>query len=82
MVEEMVLVNALRKISLFIDSVGVIIGLDLIIGAPLVNFINKTLNKVIDIDKILSKPTMRVNLGLLFVIICGLLMTFALKARF
>ncbi len=82
MADETILVNVLRNVSLFIDSVGIIIGLDLIIGAPLVNFLNKILNKVIDFDKSLANPVTRVSLGILFVIISGLLMTFVLKAKF
>ncbi len=82
MADETILVNVLRNVSLFIDSVGIIIGLDLIIGAPLVNFLNKILNKVIDCDKSLANSVTRVSLGILCVIISGLLMTFVLKAKF
>lgn len=81
MIDDVILVNALRNVSLSIDALGIIVGLDLIIGAPLISFLNKLLNKVIDFDKSLANPVTRVSLGLLFVIISGLMMAFVLRAK-
>lgn len=81
MIDDIILVNALRNVSLSIDALGIIVGLDLIIGAPLISFLNNLLNKVIDFDKSLANPVTRVGLGLLFVIISGLMMSFVLMAK-
>lgn len=81
MIEETILVNALRNVSLSIDALGIIVGLDLIVGAPLISFLNNLLNKVINFDKCLANSVIRVGLGLLFVIISGLMMVFVLMAK-
>lgn len=81
MMEETILVNTLRNVCLFIDALGIIVGLDLIIGAPGVSFLNNLLNKVIDFDKCLANPVTRVSLGLLFVIISGSMMAFVVVAK-
>jgi len=81
MIDETILVNALRNICLFINALGIIVGLDLVIGAPGVSFLNNLLNKIIDFDKCLANPVTRVSLGLLFVIISGSMMAFVLIAN-
>lgn len=81
MIDETILVNALRNISLFFNVLGIIVGLDLIVGAPLISFLNSLLNKVINFDKCLANSVIRVSLGLLFVIISGLMMAFVLIAK-
>lgn len=80
-IDEVILVNILRNICLAIDTIVILIGLDLIIGAPVVSFINKMLNKVIDFDKSLNDPKARISLGFFFMIVAGAMMYVTLKAR-
>lgn len=79
-IDEVILVNVLRILCLAIDGIGIIIGLDLIIGAPMVSFLNKLLNRVIDFDKSLSKAKIRIGLGILFVVVAGAMMYVTLKS--
>lgn len=79
-VDEVTLVNVLRWVCLVIDSLGIIVGLDLIIGAPLITFLSKLLNRVIDFDKSLAKAKIRISLGLLFVAIAAIMMYVTLKS--
>lgn len=81
MLDELILVNALRNFSLFVDGLGILVGLDLIIGAPLICFLNHLLNKVIDFDKSLSKPLARIGLGLIFMVISGIMMSFVIMTK-
>jgi hypothetical protein len=75
------LLNVLRVICLAVDTIGILVGLDLVIGAPIVMFVNNVLNKVINFDKSLAKPTMRISLGILFVVVSGVMMYVTLRAR-
>lgn len=81
MFDELTMVNVLRSFSLFVDGLGILVGLDLIIGAPLISFLNHLLNKAIDFDKALSKPLTRIGLGLIFVVISGLMMSFVIMTK-
>ncbi len=80
-IDEATLVNVLRSICLVIDTIGIVIGLDLIIGAPLVLFINHVLNKVINFDKTLTKPKTRIGLGILFVVVSAIMLYVTLRTR-
>jgi len=81
MFDELIIVQALRNISLFIDTLGILVGLDLIIGAPVISFLNNLLNKVIDFDKALSNPVKRVSLGIIFVVISGLMLSSVIMTK-
>lgn len=81
MFDDLTLVNALRNISLFVEAVGILAGLDLIIGAPVTSSLNNLLNKVINFEKSLGKPTVRVGLGITFVVISGLMMAFVILTK-
>lgn len=79
--DENTFVQVLRGICLGIDTLGILVGLDLIIGAPIIKGINTLLNKMVDIDKNLSKPATRVGLGVTFVVISAIMLYVTLKAR-
>ncbi|MDD5156173.1 MAG: hypothetical protein PHF11_06825 [Candidatus Omnitrophica bacterium] len=79
--DEVTFVYALRWICLSIDTLGILVGLDLIIGAPVIRGINAVLNKVIDIDKNLAKTSTRVGAGIIFVVISAAMLYVTLRAR-
>ncbi len=79
--DDVTVVSILRIICLVIDAIGIIVGLDLVIGAPLVKFLSKILNKVIDFDKSLVNTKTRIILGFLFVIISGVMLYVTLRTR-
>jgi hypothetical protein len=81
LVDELTLLGVLRSLCLTIDAIGILIGLDLIIGAPIVRGINNLLNKVFDLDKTLLKPTSRIALGLLFMAVSLIMLYVALNAK-
>lgn len=80
-IDEVTLVNTLRIVCLIIDTIGIAIGLDLIIGAPVIFFLNRILNKVVDFDKALGNRKTRVSLGILFVIVSGIMLCVTIRTR-
>jgi hypothetical protein len=80
-IDEVTLVSVLRAICIAIDTIGIVVGLDLIIGAPLVKGINNLLNKVINFDKSLTNPKTRISLGILFIVVSGVMMYVTLRTR-
>jgi len=79
--DELTLVNVLRNLSLVVDTIGILVGLDLIIGAPVIRGVNNLLSKLIDFDKSLNNSRTRIGLGIAFVVIAGIMMVVTLKTR-
>jgi len=72
-VGEMTLLSVLRNISIFVSVVGILAGLDLLLGARVMSNLKNVLDKAVDIDKMIMKTKMRVFLGALFLLLSALI---------
>jgi hypothetical protein len=58
----------LRNIATVVGILGIILGIDLILGAPIVNTLRRILDRCFDFDKIIIDPKARRMLGIAFLI--------------
>jgi hypothetical protein len=65
---EVLYVNLLRVIGLVAGIIGILAALDLICGARVTRFINRASTKVIDIDKSISSPGIRISIAIVFLV--------------
>jgi len=72
-VGEMTLLSVLRNISIFVSVVGILAGLDLLLGARVMSNLKNVLDKAVDIDKMIMKTKARVFLGALFLLLSALI---------
>ena len=70
---EMTLLSVLKNISIFVSVVGILAGLDLLLGARVMSNLKNVLDKAVDIDKMIMKTKMRVFLGALFLLLSALI---------
>jgi uncharacterized membrane protein HdeD (DUF308 family) len=61
--------NVLRGLGITAGVIGIIIGLDLIFGAPWVSALRRILEKPFDFDKIITNRKARIILGIVFLIL-------------
>lgn len=70
---EMTLLSVLRNISIFVSVVGILAGLDLLLGARVMSNLKNVLDKAVDIDKMVMNTKARVFLGALFLLLSALI---------
>jgi hypothetical protein len=76
--DELLLVGILRKISIFVSMVGVLAGLDLLLGVRVMSALKRVLDKAVDFDKMIIDTKVRIFLGVLFLVI-SILMILVIK---
>jgi len=76
--DELLLVGILRKISIFVSIVGILAGLDLLLGVRVMSSLKRVLDKAVDFDKMIIDTKVRVFLGALFLVI-SILMILVIK---
>jgi hypothetical protein len=100
--DEMILQTILRKISIFASTIGMLVGLDLLLGAKTILFFKNILDRIFNVDKIIikvssffrktldkefyfdqliTKTKLRIFLGVLFLIISALMISFVMTKR-
>jgi len=80
--DEMAWVSMVRNISMFASIVGLLAGLDLILGARITSTLKAILDRaMINVDKAVFSTKIRIVLGLLFVLISGLMMVLIISTR-
>jgi len=80
--DEVVLVTLVRNISIFASIVGLLAGLDLILGARITTTLKNILDKaMVNVDKAVFSVRVRITLGLLFVVISSLMILLVISTR-
>ncbi|MFH1678639.1 MAG: hypothetical protein ABH914_03365 [Candidatus Omnitrophota bacterium] len=91
--DEMLYVNLLKAIAISASVLGLLIGLDLLIGAPAVTFLKKVLEKSYDFDnaikrvlektydfeKIIINPKIKKGIGIAFLCLSLIIFLLAMK---
>ena len=67
--DELVLTAIVKNTAIFISVVGILTGLDLLLGVRGISYLKKILDRAIDIDKIVINTKGRVVLGVFFMVI-------------
>lgn len=70
---DITVISLLKNISIFVSVVGILAGLDLLLGARVMSNLKNVLDKAVDIDKMIMKTKMRVFLGALFLLLSALI---------
>jgi len=76
--DELLLVGILRKISIFVSIVGILAGLDLLLGVRVMSALKRVLDRAVDFDKMIIDTKVRIFLGVLFLVI-SILMILVIK---
>lgn len=72
--DDLVLINLVRNISIVASIIGLLVGFDLILGARIESTLRKVMDRVmINMDKKISSTRGRIIAGGLFVLISGLM---------
>ncbi|MFH0738383.1 MAG: hypothetical protein V2A59_00795 [Candidatus Omnitrophota bacterium] len=80
--DEVILIALVRNISIFASIVGLLAGLDLILGARITTTLKAVLDKaMVNVDKAVFSTKVRITLGLLFVIISSLMILLIISTR-
>ena len=61
--DEVLMVEILRRVSLAISLIGILTGLDLIFGAKVILALKRFLDQVYNFDKTINEPKTRRGLG-------------------
>ncbi len=80
--DEVILIALVRNISIFASIVGLLAGLDLILGARITTTLKAILDKaMVNVDKAVFSTKVRIALGFLFVIISSLMILLVISTR-
>ncbi len=72
--DDLVLINLVRNISIVASIIGLLAGFDLILGARIESTLRKVMDRVmINTDKKISSTRGRIIVGGLFILISGLM---------
>lgn len=72
--DDMVLINIVRNISIVASIIGIFAGLDLILGARITSTLKNILDKaMVNVDKAVVSVKARIVLGVLFILISSLM---------
>ena len=63
--EDVMYTNLLKTISLVAGIVGILLGLDLIFGAPVITILKRVFDKKFDFDKMITDPKVRRGFGII-----------------
>ncbi len=78
--DEVIFGEILKRISLFGIIVGLLTGLDLLTGVRVISILNNISSKRFLLDEAINNPKARVSLGIIFLVVCGLLVFLVLTA--
>jgi len=67
--DDILFTNLLKAISVTAGVIGVLLGLDLIFGTPVINFLKRSLDKSFDFEKMIARPKVKKGLGVVLVIL-------------
>ncbi|MFA5114908.1 MAG: hypothetical protein WC469_02435 [Candidatus Omnitrophota bacterium] len=79
--DEVLIAELLRRISLVTSVIGILVGVDLIFGAKVFTKVKKFLDRVYNFDSVISKPRIRVGLGIFMLFLCALMMLLLLVTK-
>ena len=77
--DEALLVQTLRNVSLGISLIGILVGLDLILGAKVILAVKRFLDRAYNFDQAITKVKTRILLGIIILLV-SLVMLFLLRA--
>jgi hypothetical protein len=80
--DDVVFINLIRNISIFASAIGLLAGLDLILGARITSTLKNILDKaMINMDKAVFNTKVRITLGVLFILISGLMILLIVSTK-
>ena len=79
--DEILLGEILRKVSMVIGTFGVLVGLDLIFGARLILTAKRFLDRAYNLDKAIAKPRTRMWLGIIMIFISLMMLLLIFGAK-
>ena len=80
--DDMALVNIARNISIIASIVGLLAGLDLVLGAKITTTLKNILDRaMVNVDKVVLSVKARIALGVIFILISGLMIVFIMTVR-
>ena len=69
MLDDVIYTNVLKIISLVAGVTGILLGLDLLLGNPVMNALKRLLDRTVNFDKIIARPKVRKGLGFVLVVL-------------
>lgn len=72
--DEVLIAELLRKVSLVASAIGILVGLDLIFGAKAFIKIKQFLDRVYNFDNVISRPKIRTGVGIFMLFLCVLML--------
>ena len=72
--DELAIVGLIRNTAILISIIGILTGVDLLLGVRGINSLKKILDKAIDVDKMIINGKGRVVLGVLFLVISAFML--------
>jgi hypothetical protein len=80
--DDVVFINLIRNISIFASVIGLLAGLDLILGARITSTLKNILDKaMLNMDKAVFNTKVRITLGVLFILISGLMILLIVSTK-
>jgi len=76
---EVLLAQILRNVSLGISLIGILVGLDLVLGAKAILTAKRFFDRAYNFDQVITKPRTRMLLGIIILLV-SLVMLFLLMA--
>jgi len=70
---DITVISLLKNISIFISVVGILAGLDLLLGMRVMSGLKKVLDKAVDLDKMVINSNVRIFLGILFLLLSAVI---------
>ncbi len=75
--DEVLLAQILRNVSLGISLIGILVGLDLVLGAKAILTVKRFFDRAYNFDQVITKPKTRMLLGIIILLV-SLVMLFLL----
>ena len=72
--DELAIAGLIRNTAILISIIGILTGVDLLLGVRGINSLKKILDKAIDVDKMIINGKGRVVLGVLFLVISAFML--------
>jgi len=72
--DELAIAGLIRNTAIWVSIIGILTGVDLLLGVRGINSLKKILDKAIDVDKMIINGKGRVVLGVLFLVISAFML--------
>lgn len=72
--DEVLVAELLRKVSLIASAIGILVGLDLVFGAKIFIKVKQFLDRVYNFDNVISRPKIRMGVGIFMLFLCVLML--------